>query len=55
MFYIAEDKTVNLTRGDVAVIEVRAVERGGGTHAFQAGDVLRLRVFERNRCDCVVL
>ena len=55
MFSIKDDKSIHLTRGDVAVIEISATENNGETHMFQMGDVLRLRIFEKNQCDNIVL
>lgn len=55
MFAIDEYKTVHLTRGDIAVIKVGAVDQDGSEHLFKAGDVVRLTVFESGRHDDVVL
>lgn len=55
MLSIKGDKSIHLTRGDVAVIEISATENDGETHMFQAGDILRLRIFEKNQCDNIVL
>lgn len=63
MFIINSDKSIYLTRGDIAVIEVSAdivADFGNeavndAKHSFQPGDVIRFRVLEKNRCDMVVL
>lgn len=55
MLSIKGDKSIHLTRGDVAVIKISATENNGETHMFQAGDVLRLRIFEKNQCNNIVL
>ncbi len=55
MFAITEEKYIYLTRGDVAVIEVSATAPNGEPHTFTTGDVVRIKVFEKKGCDCVVL
>ena len=55
MFVINEDKSIYLTRGDVANIEVTAQTLDGEEYTFQADDVLRLKVFKRRDCDEVLL
>lgn len=66
MFTINTDKSIHLTRGDVAVIAVSAAESEAGLaisaaeseeglHIFQVDDVVRFQVFEKNRCDNIVL
>lgn len=54
MFKIDEDKTIHLTRGDVANI-VFSAAKGDEEHTFETGDIVRLKVFERKDCGCVVL
>ena len=54
MFKINDDLSIYMTRGDVAVFNV-AVDAGGEAYAFQPGDVVRIKVFEKKGCDCVVL
>lgn len=55
MFVINEDKSIYLTRGDIASIEVSATETGEEPYIFKAGAVVRLKVFEKKGCECVVL
>ena len=55
MFRIDEDKTIHLTRGDVAPIEVNAEEESGSAHVFQSGDIVRFKVFEKKDCENIVL
>ena len=55
MFLINEDSSIHLTRGDIAVIDVRATNSDGGEHIFNHGDVVRLKIFEKKQCDSVVL
>lgn len=54
MFRIDEDKTIHLTRGDVAPIEVDA-EENGIAHVFQPGDIIRFKVVEKKDCESVML
>lgn len=63
MFEIDSEKTIHLTRGDVAVIEVGAntiVPDGNeainsAKHSFQPTDVVRFSVIEKGKYDVVVL
>lgn len=52
MFKI-ENKEIHLTRGDVACIEVKALNTDGSDYTFQVGDVVRFKVFKRRDCGCV--
>ena len=54
MFKISEDKTIHLTRGDVANITVSA-STSDGAYTFKVGDVVRLKVFKRKDCSIVML
>lgn len=55
MFTINNDQSIYLTRGDVASIEIRAATSENEDFTFQIGDIVRFKVFEKNRCDHVVL
>ena len=55
MFVILSDKTICLTRGDVASIIVSASLQDGTMYTFKPGDILRFRVFKKKDCACVVL
>lgn len=54
MFKI-EGTTIHLTRGDVALIEVKAKSGDGSDYTFQKDDLVRLNVFKYKDCGCVVL
>lgn len=54
MFVINGDKSIYITRGDIGVIEVGAVN-GETDHTFSQGDIVRLQVLEKKQCNCVVL
>ena len=55
MFTILSDKTICLTRGDVASIVVSASLQDGVLYTFKPGDMLRFRVFKKRECSSVVL
>lgn len=54
MFVINDDKSIYVTRGDAVVFNVRA-KLGEAEYVFRAGDVVRFKVFEKKKCDKVVL
>lgn len=53
MFKINEDKSIYLTRGDIADIKVSATKPDGEQYTFLVGDVVRFKVFKRRDCGCV--
>ena len=55
MFVILSDKTICLTRGDVASIVVSANLQDGQAYTFTPGDIVRFRVFKKKDCGCVVI
>lgn len=55
MFVILENKTICLTRGDIADIVVSATLQDGTLYTFQPGDVVRFSVFKRGDCGSVVI
>lgn len=54
MFVINEDKSIYLTRGDIAVISVSA-DDDDTSYMFKVGDIVRLRICERNHYERVVV
>jgi hypothetical protein len=54
MFVINDDKSIYVTRGDAVVFNVKA-KLGEAEYVFRAGDVVRFKVFEKKKCDKVVL
>lgn len=54
MFYINDDMSIYITRGDSAAFSVMA-DNHGATHTFKPGDVVRFKVTERKNCTNVVL
>lgn len=56
MFKIdSTSKQISITRGDVGAIEVKATSEDGSEYVFNVGDVVRIKVFEKKDCGCVVL
>lgn len=59
MFEILKDKTICLTRGDIASIVTSAKQKDGADagqpYTFVKGDVVRLSVFKKKDCQCIVL
>lgn len=55
MFAINEDKSIYLTRGDVAFFALSVKTETGEIYKFQPGDVIRFKVCEKNACENVVL
>ena len=54
MFKVNDDLSIYVTRGDSASFTVAAV-KDEEDFTFPAGSVVRLKVYERKGCDCVVL
>lgn len=54
MFYIDDDMTIYVTRGDVACFSVTA-DNNGEEHIFRKGDVIRIKVTKKKDCNTVVL
>ena len=54
MFYISDDLTINITRGDTALLSISA-KIADTSYEFKPDDVIRLKVFARKDCSDVVL
>lgn len=54
MFKINADKSIFVTRGDAVTISIAASD-GESPYTFVVGDIVRLKVFEKKACHCVVL
>lgn len=55
MFVINEDLSIYITRGDVGVFQVSAVNKEDGTpYMFQPGDVVQFKVTEKKACENVM-
>ena len=48
-------KQIELTRGDVAAINVTAKAEDGSDYVFLVGDIVRFKVFKNKDCGCVEL
>lgn len=55
MFQILKNKTICLTRGDIASIVVSAITTDEQPHTFKAGDIVRFNVFAKKQVDNVVI
>lgn len=55
MFKVLNDKTICVTRGDIANIVVAAKLQNGEDYTFAAGSVVRFTVFKKNDCSNVVI
>ena len=55
MLKIDSEKRIHVTRGDSGTIVITAENNDGSVHEFQAGDVIRLKVMEKNDVANVVL
>lgn len=55
MFTINEDLSIYITRGDVAFFTVSAMHNETEKYLFQAGDIVRFKVFDKKDCENVVL
>lgn len=54
MFQLNDDMSIYATRGDLVAFEVRA-EEDGKSYKFQAGDIVRIKVFAKKDAEKVVL
>ena len=54
MFSIDEYLDIYITRGDIAFFQVTAQDNGK-PYKFQVGDIVRIKVFEKKKCQNVVL
>ncbi len=54
MFFIDDELTIHITRGDAAVLSISA-SVGETAYEFKAGDMVRLKVFAKKNCADVVL
>lgn len=55
MFIINEDKSIYITRGDVAFFSIEAKTDTGEKYRFMPGDVVRFKVCGKKDCENVVL
>lgn len=46
MIKVDSEKRIHISRGDAATLAVTA---NGGEYQFQSGDVIRLRIYEKNK------
>lgn len=55
MLKIDSEKKIHVTRGDSGTIVITAQNNDGSDHEFQIGDVIRLKVMEKNDVTNIVL
>lgn len=54
MYRVEEDNSIHVTRGDIVILAVSA-DNNGTPYTFQAGDVLRFKVYGKKDAESVVL
>lgn len=54
MFEVKDDLTIYATRGDVVMLTISA-DDNGVNYRFMPGEVIRMKVFEKKDCQCVVM
>ena len=55
MLVIHDDNSIYLTRGDIASIQITALDSSGEEYLFKNGDIVRFSIFEKGRYDNLVL
>ena len=55
MLVIHDDNSIYLTRGDIASIQITALNSSGEEYLFKSGDIVRFSIFEKGRYDNLVL
>ncbi len=55
MFKVNDDLSIYVTRGDMVFLKVSAEENNGEPYTFEAGEVLRIKVYRKKDCEEVVL
>lgn len=55
MLKIDSDKTIHITRGDSGTLTISANNNDGTEYAFQTGDIVRLKVMNKNNVSDIVL
>lgn len=54
MFVINDDMSIYVTRGDIVSFGVNATDDKGESYVFQNGDIVRIKVTEKNNCENVI-
>ena len=55
MLVVHDDNSIYLTRGDIASIQITALNSSGEEYLFKSGDIVRFSIFEKGRYDNLVL
>ena len=54
MFQI-KGKTIHLTRGDIATLEIKVKNEDGTEYTFKTNDVIRFKVMKKKDCSSILL
>lgn len=55
MLTIDRDYNIELTRGDVLPLNITATNKDGTDYEFKSGDVIRFKIIEKDKCNCVIV
>lgn len=55
MIKIDKNGNIELTRGDVLPLNITATNRDGTDYEFKTSDVIRFKIIEKNKCNCVIV
>lgn len=55
MIKIDRNGNIELTRGDVLPLNITANNKDGTDYEFKKGDVVRFKIIEKNKCNCVIV
>lgn len=55
MIKIDKNGNIELTRGDVLPLNITATNKDGTDYEFGTDDVIRFKIIEKNKCNCVIV
>lgn len=55
MLTIDRDYNIELTRGDVLPLNITATNKDGTDYEFKTDDVIRFKIIEKDKCNCVIV
>ncbi len=55
MLTIDKDKNISITRGDVLLLAITCNNKNKTPYTFSAGDILRFKIIEKAKCNCVIV
>lgn len=53
MLKIDKDKNIEITRGDILPLTIKAKNKDGSDYVFQVNDVIRFSIIKKKDCNCV--